>query len=162
MKFADGQDFNKRRPRFRCDDVLAVAFLIACNECPLCANSGLPKRAREFLGEAVTAPTYKMVTCKMVEISFPVIMPDLSGKQVAGELYAVDDATLARLDQLKRAGRSYDRVMIDATLPLSNGDRSPTHAFIYVGREDRFGEMFARGPLYEQANERGELDWRAC
>jgi gamma-glutamylaminecyclotransferase len=116
----------------------------------------------EFLGEAVTAPTYKMVTCKMVETSFPVIMPDPSGKQVAGEIYAVDDATLARLDQLERAGRSYDRVMIDATLPLSNGDRLPTHAFIYVGREDRFGEMFARGPLYEQANERGELDWRAC
>ena len=49
--------------------------------------------------------------------------------------------------------------MIDATLPLSNGERLPTQAFIYVGREDRFGEMFARGPLYEHANERGELDW---
>jgi gamma-glutamylcyclotransferase (GGCT)/AIG2-like uncharacterized protein YtfP len=119
-------------------------------------------KGSEFMGEAVTAPTYKMMTCKMVEASFPVIMPDPSGKQVAGEIYAVDDATLARLDQLERAGRSYDRVMIDATLPLSNGDRLPTHAFIYVGREDRFGEMFAGGPLYEQANERGELDWRAC
>ena len=111
----------------------------------------------EFLGEAVTLPTYKMV-----ETSFPVIMPDPSGKPVAGEIYTVDDATLARLDQLEREGRSYDRVMIDATLPLSNGERLPTRAFIYVGREDRFGEMFARGPLYEQANERGELDWRAC
>jgi gamma-glutamylaminecyclotransferase len=109
----------------------------------------------EFLGEAVTVPTYKMV-----ETSFPVIMPDPSGKPVAGEIYTVDDATLARLDQLEREGRSYDRVMIEATLPLSNGE--PTQAFIYVGREDRFGEMFARGPLYEQANERGELDWRAC
>jgi gamma-glutamylcyclotransferase (GGCT)/AIG2-like uncharacterized protein YtfP len=111
----------------------------------------------EFLGEAITVPTYKMV-----ETSFPVIMPDPNGKPVAGEIYTVDDATLARLDQLEREGRSYDRVMIDATLPLSNGERLPTRAFIYVGREDRFGEMFARGPLYEQANERGELDWRAC
>jgi gamma-glutamylcyclotransferase (GGCT)/AIG2-like uncharacterized protein YtfP len=111
----------------------------------------------EFLGEAVTVPTNKMV-----ETSFPVIMPDPSGKPVAGEIYTVDDATLARLDQLEREGRSYDRVIIDATLPLSNGERLPTRAFIYVGREDRFGEMFARGPLYEQANERGELDWRAC
>ena len=111
----------------------------------------------EFLGEAVTVPTYKMV-----ETSFPVIMPDTSGKPVAGEIYTVDDATLARLDQLEREGRSYDRVMIDATLSLSNGERLPTRAFIYVGREDRFGEMFARGPLYKQANERGELDWRAC
>ena len=119
----------------------------------------------EFLGEAVTVLTYKAVTVpayKMVGTSFPVIMPDPSGKPVAGEIYTVDDATLARLDQLEREGRSYDRVMIDATLPLSNGERLTTQAFIYVGREDRFGEMFARGPLYEQVNERGELDWRAC
>jgi gamma-glutamylaminecyclotransferase len=119
----------------------------------------------EFLGEAVTVLTYKAVTVpayKMVGTSFPVIMPDPSGKPVAGELYTVDDATLARLDQLERERRSYDRVMIDATVPLSNGERLTTRAFIYVGREDRFGEIFARGPLYEQANERGELDWRAC
>ena len=111
----------------------------------------------EFLGEAVTVLTYKMV-----ETSFPVIMPDPSGKPVAGEIYTVDDATLARLDELEREGRSYDRVMIDTMLPLSNGECLPTQAFIYVGREDRFGEMFARGPLYEHANERGALDWRAC
>jgi gamma-glutamylcyclotransferase (GGCT)/AIG2-like uncharacterized protein YtfP len=111
----------------------------------------------KFLGEGVTVQTYKMVAT-----SFPAIMPDPCGKPVAGEVYAVDDATLARLDQLEREGRSYDRVMIDATLQLSNGARLPTQAFIYVGREDRFGEMFARGPLYEQTNERGELDWRAC
>ena len=119
----------------------------------------------EFLGEAVTVLTYKAVNVpilNMVWTSFPVVMPDPSGKPVAGELYTVDDATLARLDQLEREGRSYDRVMIEATSPLSNGERLTTQAFIYVGREERFGEMFARGPLYEQVNERGELDWRAC
>jgi gamma-glutamylaminecyclotransferase len=115
----------------------------------------------EFLGEAVTVLTYKAVTVP-ADNSFPVIMPDPSGKPVAGEIYAVDDATLARLDQLEREGRSYDRMMIDATLSLSNGERFNTQAFVYVGREDRFGEMFARGPFYEQANGRGELDWRAC
>jgi gamma-glutamylaminecyclotransferase len=110
----------------------------------------------EFSGEAVTVPTYKMA-----ETSFPVIMPDPGGKPVAGEIYTVDDATLARLDQLEREGRSYDRVLIDAKLCLANGERLTTRAFIYVGREDRFGEMFAQSPLYEHANERGELDWRA-
>jgi gamma-glutamylcyclotransferase (GGCT)/AIG2-like uncharacterized protein YtfP len=109
-----------------------------------------------FLGEAVTVPTYRMVAT-----SFPIIMSDPGGKPVAGEIFTVDDATLARLDQLEREGRSYDRVMIDATLALANGERSTIRAFIYVGREDRFGEMFARGPLYQRANERGELDWRA-
>jgi gamma-glutamylaminecyclotransferase len=115
----------------------------------------------EFLGEAVTVLTYNAITVP-ADNSFPLIMPDPRGKPVAGEIYTVDDATLARLDRLEREGRSYDRVMIDATMPLSNGERLTIQTFIYVGREDRFGEMFARGPHYEQANERGELDWRAC
>jgi gamma-glutamylcyclotransferase (GGCT)/AIG2-like uncharacterized protein YtfP len=68
--------------------------------------------------------------------------------------------TLARLDRLEREGSSYDRKLIDVTLPLASGERLPTKAFIYVGREDRFGKAFARGPLYGTVNERGELDWK--
>jgi len=120
------------------------------------SNHSLLDRSSEFLGEAITVPTYKMAAT-----SFPVIMPDATGKLMAGEIYAVDDATLARLDQLEREGRSYDRVVIAATATLANGERSTTSAFIYVGRADRFAKMFASGPLYEQVNERGELDWRA-
>ena len=119
----------------------------------------------EFLGQAVTVLTYKAVAhpaYSTVGTSFPVIMHDASGKQVAGEIYIVDDGTLERLDQLEREGRSYDRVMIEATFALPNEGQLPTRAFIYVGREDRFGDMFARGPLYEEVNDRGELDWRAC
>jgi gamma-glutamylcyclotransferase (GGCT)/AIG2-like uncharacterized protein YtfP len=110
----------------------------------------------EFIGGAATVPTYKMI-----ESSFPVIMPDPEGKPLAGEVYAVDDETLARLDQLEREGSSYDRKLIDVTLLLDSGGRLPTQAFIYVGREDRFGEAFARGPLYQTVNERGQLDWKA-
>jgi gamma-glutamylaminecyclotransferase len=109
----------------------------------------------EFVGRATTMSTYKMI-----EIGFPVIMPDPEGKPVAGEVYAVDDETLARLDQLEREGRAYDRKLIDVTLPLAGGERLPARAFIYVGREDRFGEVFARGPLYGSVNEQGELDWK--
>ncbi|KRR02288.1 gamma-glutamylcyclotransferase family protein [Bradyrhizobium valentinum] len=109
----------------------------------------------EFFGGAVTVPTYKMI-----ETGFPVILPDPEGKPLAGEIYTVDDETLARLDQLEREGSSYDRELIDVTLALAAGERLPTKAFIYVGREDRFGKAFARGPLYETVNERGELDWK--
>jgi gamma-glutamylcyclotransferase (GGCT)/AIG2-like uncharacterized protein YtfP len=119
-------------------------------------NHYLLKRC-EFFGDAATVPTYRMI-----ENGFPVIMPDPEGKPLAGELYAVDDETLARLDQLEREGSSYDRKLIDVTLSLARGERRPTKAFIYVGREDRFGEAFARGPLYESVNERGELDWKAA
>jgi gamma-glutamylaminecyclotransferase len=109
----------------------------------------------EYFGGAATVPTYKMI-----ENGFPVIMPDPEGKPLAGEIYTVDDETLAQLDQLEREGSSYDRKLIDVTLPLAGGERLPTKAFIYVGREDRFGKAFARGPLYETVNERGELDWK--
>jgi len=110
----------------------------------------------EFFGDAATVPTYKMI-----ENGFPVIMPDPEGNPLAGEIYAVDAETLARLDQLEREGSSYDRKLIDVSLSLAGGERLPTTAFIYVGREDRFGKAFARGPLYEAVNERGELDWKA-
>jgi gamma-glutamylcyclotransferase (GGCT)/AIG2-like uncharacterized protein YtfP len=110
----------------------------------------------EFFGDAATVPTYKMI-----ENGFPVIMPDPEGKPLAGEIYIVDEETLARLDQLEREGSSYDRKLIDVTLPLAGGERLRTKAFIYVGREDRFGKAFARGPLYEPVNGRGELDWKA-
>ena len=88
-------------------------------------------------------------------------MPDPEGKPIAGEIYTVDDKTLARLDQQEREGSSYDRKLIDVILHLASGERLPTKAFIYIGREDRFGKAFARGPLYDAVNERGELDWKA-
>ena len=108
-----------------------------------------------FIGHAATVPTYKMI-----ENGFPVVMPDPDGKPLAGEIYTVDDETLAQLDQLEREGSSYDRKLINVTLSLASGERLPTKAFIYVGREDRFGKAFARVPLYETVNERGELDWK--
>ena len=89
------------------------------------------------LGQAVTVLTYKAVAhpaYSTVGTSFPVIMHDASGKPVAGEIYIVDDGTLERLDQLEREGRSYDRVMIEATFALPNEGQLPTRAFIYVGR----------------------------
>ena len=109
----------------------------------------------ELLGAASTVPTYKMI-----ENGFPVIMPDPEGTPLAGEIYTVDVDTLARLDEQEREGTSYDRKLIDAILSLASGERLPTKAFIYLGREDRFGKAFARGPLYETVNDRGELDWK--
>jgi gamma-glutamylaminecyclotransferase len=111
----------------------------------------------EFLGSAATVPAYRMI-----ETGFPVIMPDPEGKPVSGEVYAVDDKTLERLDRQEREGLSYDRRLIDVTLPLAGGRRLPSTAFIYVGREDRFGTAFARGPLYDAVNDRGELDWKSA
>jgi gamma-glutamylcyclotransferase (GGCT)/AIG2-like uncharacterized protein YtfP len=81
-------------------------------------------KGREFIGAAATSPTYKMI-----DNGFPVIMPDPEGKPLAGEIYNVDDETLARLDQLEREGSSYDRKLIDVVLSLAGGERLPIKAF---------------------------------
>ncbi len=73
------------------------------------------------------------LTYKMIENGFPVIMPDPEGKPLAGEIYSVDDETLARLDQLEREGSSYDRKLIDVTLPLAA--RSMRPLLVQEGRQ---------------------------
>src|SRR3954467_14578840 len=82
----------------------------------------------ECFGGAASVPTYKMI-----ENGFPVILPDPQGKPLAGEIYTVDDETLARLDQLEREGSSYDRKLIDVTLRLPRGESPPTQAFLIRG-----------------------------
>jgi gamma-glutamylcyclotransferase (GGCT)/AIG2-like uncharacterized protein YtfP len=74
-------------------------------------------------------------------------------KAVAGELYRVDDAALARLDALERVPTSYHRAVIDVT---ENGQ--PVKAYVYVGTE-RWSEIESHQP-YTRRNSRGELDWR--
>ena len=55
-------------------------------------------RDAHFAGEAKTPPSYGMLSAG----GFPVVMPvSWDGKAVAGELYHVDDRTLARLDGLE-------------------------------------------------------------
>jgi len=101
-----------------------------------------------FAGESATPPHYQMIAA-----SFPVILPADPGKAVAGELYHVDDAALARLDVLERVPTSYHRAVIDVT---ENGQ--PVKAYVYVGTE-RWSEIESHQP-YTRCNSRGELDWK--
>ena len=66
-----------------------------------------------------------------------------------------------RLDRLEGVHKGmYSRELIDVTLPLVNGERLPSKAFIYVAGPDGWEEHFDCLPPYSQLNERGELDWR--
>ena len=116
----------------------------------------------EFLGGAVTVPTYSMISVSHAVITlFPVIRPSENGKPVVGEIYTVDDEVLERLDRLEGVHKGmYRRELIDVTLLLANGERLPSKAFIYVAGPDGWQEHFDRLPPYSQLNERGELDWR--
>jgi gamma-glutamylaminecyclotransferase len=112
-------------------------------------NHYLLGRSR-YMGKSATRSNYLMVSG-----GFPVILPLNPGQSVAGELYHVDDATLARLDQLEGVPYMYTREVIDA---LERG--KPVKAYVYVGNPTTWmvREGLDRG-AYTHTNARGELDW---
>lgn len=102
-----------------------------------------------YAGEAATPPKYRMATS-----GFPVILEakDGEGLPVAGELYHVNDETLARLDRLESEGRLYERKVIDV---MERGE--PVQAYVYVGIQG--DGQWVGWPAYRHTNKRGELDW---
>jgi gamma-glutamylaminecyclotransferase len=119
-------------------------------------NHHLLSTATEFLGDAATVNTYRMIDTG----GFPVILDDPDGKPVNGEVYTVDDATLARLDRLEgirpEGGGMYERKTTDFTTGLANGKRLRMNAlaYIYVGNKGPWV-----WPAWTKLNSRGELDW---
>jgi gamma-glutamylaminecyclotransferase len=85
-----------------------------------------------FVGEADTASRYRMIST-----NFPVILEDGDGKPVRGEIYDVDDRTLAALDRLEGNGHMYLRRLIDASL-IRGG---PVQCWIYEGMPERWGRV---------------------
>ena len=87
------------------------------------------------------------------------------------QILSEDNASFAykgKAVDIKQVGRELGvRYVLEGTLQALKTHRREVVAQADVQpsqspcREDRFGEIFARGPHYEQANERGELDWRA-
>ena len=109
-------------------------------------------RISEYHGPAMTVPRYRML-----EPSFPVVLDDPNGLQVAGEVYHVNDWTLAELDRLEGvASGMYTRNVIEI-VQLGGRRRLLLSAYIYVG-----GERWAlsRCPAYTRVNAAGALDWQ--
>ena len=77
------------------------------------------------------------------------------GEQVAGELYDVDDATLAAMDRLERVGEpdGYLRVAIEVT-----AGASALQAFAYLKPASQLAPGMPRvGPLAEYTREHASL-----
>jgi gamma-glutamylcyclotransferase (GGCT)/AIG2-like uncharacterized protein YtfP len=117
------------------------------------SNHALLARSK-FAGEAATLRTYWMITTG----PFPVLLDDVPADfgvaplAVAGEIYHVDDATLAQLDRLEREGIAYDRKVTEV---FEAGHKVEAH--IYVGVADYW---HPRGlPAWTVQNERDELNW---
>jgi gamma-glutamylcyclotransferase (GGCT)/AIG2-like uncharacterized protein YtfP len=111
------------------------------------SNHGLLVGAR-FMGETATRQRFRMISG-----GFPVILDKRNGWPVHGEIYHVNDETLARLDELERVGRSYDRKIAD----ISENDRD-VKAYIYVGRPERWKHSDMQP--WHQMNSNGELHWK--
>jgi trans-aconitate 2-methyltransferase len=95
------------------------------------SNHALLGRAR-FLGRARTAASYRMHDLG----GFPAIIPG-SGGPITGEVYEIEAATLARLDELERVPNWYRRDI----LTLADG----THAEAYVHANDLTGHSEVPG-----------------
>ncbi|MBN8626432.1 MAG: gamma-glutamylcyclotransferase [Planctomycetes bacterium] len=70
--------------------------------------------AAEYLGTAFTEPKYRIIDCG----PYPALLehPPEEPLAIAGEVYRVDGATLAELDQLEDEGRLYRRAVIEVLM----------------------------------------------
>ena len=109
----------------------------------------------DFVGKAYTVAAYRMLDGR-----FPVLRdggPNL--KQIGGEVYDVDDRTLAQLDDLEDvASGMYDREEIDVML-VTPSNAEASRAFIYIGCGDYWDkkEMVP----YLATDRLGHLNWLA-
>jgi gamma-glutamylcyclotransferase (GGCT)/AIG2-like uncharacterized protein YtfP len=90
---------------------------------------GLPQSrllaGQEYLGEAQTLPRYRLFH----NGSYPCLVEDRhQGVAVYGELWRVDDATLARLDEYENVPSAFLRAEIEIA-----GQSPPISAYFYQG-----------------------------
>jgi gamma-glutamylaminecyclotransferase len=107
-----------------------------------CPNHSVLQSA-EFLGTAWSEPGYRMVDCG----DYPGLVraergEPVSGESVRGELYRVDEATLAALDEFEDAPNEYERV----TIKLSDGGEA--QAYLYRGQA---AHLPACGPVWKES-----------
>lgn len=112
----------------------------------LCAGQGNHRLLRHaaYCGTAQTAETYRMW-----HIGFPILCAGdardgwatpLPAARVLGEVYAVDVATLARLDALEGEGRLYHRRVTRLAGPPAGGPHATpstlAYAYHWAGKPD--------------------------
>ena len=84
---------------------------------------------QSFLGEARTLPRYRMYNCG----TYPGLKPVEDGLSIVGELWSVEEACLARLDQEEGVAEGlYSRAVIELARPLPEPVRdTPVEAYFY-------------------------------
>ncbi|KAF0814336.1 Gamma-glutamylcyclotransferase family protein YtfP [Andreprevotia sp. IGB-42] len=93
-----------------------------------------------FLGHAHTTARYALYA-----VSYPFLSDDLALYPVEGELYAVSDAGLLRLDVLEQHPDDYCRREI--TVQLASGDQAVAWAYFHPAPQ---GKLLAAGVYLEE------------
>ncbi len=108
-------------------------------------------KAAVFAGNAITAAPFRML-----DGPYPVLRDNgADGFPVSGEVYEVDERTLAELDDYEGVGeRLYDRVEIDVVIAHETQVR---RAFAYIGCADHWDRQPQQ--LYLTLDDNGHLDW---
>jgi gamma-glutamylaminecyclotransferase len=109
----------------------------------------------EFVGHATTVGNFLML-----DGGFPVVLEaaddgSTSNRQVRGEVYEVDCATLKRLDRLESKGTMYDREIVHVRV---DGRAEKIEANIYIGC-DQWRRHIAYD-LSSKIDGEGNYDWK--
>ncbi|RTL54718.1 MAG: gamma-glutamylcyclotransferase [Bradyrhizobiaceae bacterium] len=111
-------------------------------------------KAAAFAGKASTVASFRML-----DGPYPVLRdnngPGPGDHPVSGEVFEVDDAALAALDDYEGVGeRLYDRIETDVAME----DGRILRAFIYVGCAGHWDREPHK--LYARLDANGHLDWQ--
>lgn len=87
-----------------------------------------------FIGKASSLRRYSVITrtAEGYEEGYPVAIEDHTGEVLHGEIYEIDENTLAQLDILEDYPREYDR----KTENFRMQDSKAVQALIYSGKEE--------------------------
>lgn len=110
---------------------------------------------QKYLGEGQTRPEFRLLNCGW----FPALVESSDGRSIRGEVWEVDETTLARLDEVEDvAGGLYERRLIRLRPPF---DGVSTIAYVY--RQDTTGmpDCGDEWPLTAEPADQDEPDDRA-
>ncbi|MGK0186479.1 MAG: gamma-glutamylaminecyclotransferase [Verrucomicrobiales bacterium] len=98
-------------------------------------------QAQQFVGETRTAPQFRLF-CLGSYPGMVMATSGAAGQAIEGEVWEVDDACLAQLDEIEAVDEGeYERVLIPLQQPFSG---QHVQGYLYLGETDGLEEVGSR------------------